>query len=217
MQSLLYVYYSLRSVLLRGLLNSLKLLKGEISNERKFGIHTASIKKSESKEFFHYQGAGYIILFRIFKIIETYSKYKFVDIGCGKGRAVFVAERSGFKSLTGFDLDEQLIEIAQKNLDEFYRRRKDSKINFLVANALDYNYESNPTVYFLFNPFNEEVLQKVLERILAQNTEEAIFIYMNPLYPKPFFTKDFQLLHTIKTRFYTEALIFKKVRNQIAS
>lgn len=206
----LYLYYFLRSVVLRGFINTLQLLSGEVKYEKKFGIHTSAIKKSKSKEFFHYQGAGYTVLFRIFSEIYSLTQScDFIDIGCGKGRAVFVAEYCGYSHLAGIELDAGLLTEAEENSKRYPFKRNTSSITFLYANALDYIYANKPTVYFLFNPFNESVLEKVLDRISEQSSSETWFIYMNPLFPGPFERRGIQLAKKIKTRFYTEALVFR--------
>ncbi len=211
MQFLLPLYYSLRSIVLRGLVNSVNLLRAEYKNEKFYGIATSVIKKSHSKEFYHYQGASYSVLLRILNMLGTeYLSYDFVDIGCGKGRVLIVAEKYGFRKLVGIELDEELVEDARKNIAGYRKRNSDSTIDIYRINALEYTYGDKPAVYFLFNPFNEEVLNKVVSRIMESNKKEMIFIYMNPLYPRPFETRGLQLLTKIKTRWYTEAMIFRR-------
>jgi hypothetical protein len=84
---------------LRGLYNTLKILRAEWIQEKRFGIITSMIKRSDSKEFFHYQGASYLVLFRVFSELAMDKKdFDFVDVGSGKGRALFVAEYFGFNN-----------------------------------------------------------------------------------------------------------------------
>jgi len=199
-------------VLLRGPISTVKLLLAEITWEKKFKIKTARIKKSGSKEFFHYQGASYLVLLRIFKtLIEPVKRLHFVDIGCGKGRAVFVAEYAGFSTLIGIELDSLLIDQARENEKLYPYKRNDSQIKFIEGNALDVNYSDHPTLYFLFNPFNEEILNGVLEKILASTKSETWFVYMNPLFKKPFQKNNIQVVKTLKTGLYTEALIYRLI------
>lgn len=211
MKIILYLYYFLRSVFLRGFFGTLRLLIAEPLFEKKLGIRTAQLKKSKSSEFFHYQGAAYLPLFRIFSSIAEETRcLHFVDIGCGKGRAVFAAEFSGWNNLTGVELDETLVKDAEENLMRYLLKRKESCIQFVHENALNYNYRDLPTVYFLFNPFNEQILRQVLDRICSRSNAETWFIYMNPRYPAPFNQKGIPCVKEIKTLFYSEALIFKK-------
>lgn len=210
MKIFIYIYYFFRSAALRGLANAIRLIRAEAPNEKKYGIATSSIKKSNSDEFFHYQGAGYLVLYRVFEEISANTRsYNFVDIGCGKGRPVFVAESFGYNNLTGIDLDKELIDAANKNLKTYLLKRKESLIEFIHANALEYNYKNTPTVYFLFNPFNEEVLKKVLARISSQTHSETWFVYMNPKYKTAFANDKFEIVKELKTKRYLEAVIYK--------
>lgn len=181
----------------------------ENPSERQFGINTAKVKKSNSSKFYHYQGASYLVLLKILpKIFKQTQTFTFFDIGCGKGRAVFVAEKCGYENLVGIDLDEELVLAANKN-SEIYKKREESKIAFLKSNALEFDYKNEPTVYFLFNPFNEEILKGVLDKILNATSSETLFIYMNPKHIEAFDNSRFDIINTIKTKRYIEAIIYK--------
>ena len=204
------IFYFFRSLLLRGFINTVRLIGAEKANEIKYGISTSSIKKSSSNEFFHYQGASYKVLFRIFnKIVAQTKELDFVDIGAGKGRAVFVAESFGYKNLTGIEMDKNLFSDSIENLKTYALKNKTSNILFVDANALDYNYKNKPTVYFLFNPFNDTVLKKVLNQISSSTIKETWFVYMNPKYSKVFTAEKFETVFEIKTKRYLEAIIYK--------
>lgn len=181
----------------------------ESAYEKKYGVKTAGMKRNGSVQFYHYQGAGYWVLLKILpQFFEQTQTFTFFDIGCGKGRAVFVAESCGYKKLVGIDLDEELVLKANENL-KIYKRRRDTNIEFLKSNALDYDYKNEPTVYFLFNPFNEHILKKVVEKIVSATKSETYFIYMNPKHAKAFNNECFQLVSKIKTKLYVEAMIFR--------
>lgn len=195
---------------MRGFLNAIRLIMAEAPNEKKYGITTSSIKKSDSEEFFHYQGAGYLVLHSVFKEISSKTKtFDFVDIGCGKGRPVFVAESYGYNNLTGIELDKELVEAANENLKRYLLKRKESFIKFINVNALEYNYKNTNTVYFLFNPFNKEVLEKVLARIISTTKSETWFVYLNPKYKDAFANDKFEVMKELKTKRYLEAVIYR--------
>lgn len=211
MKIIIYLYYFFRSVFLRGLYGTLRLLKAEYKYENMFGIKSARIKKSDSGEFFHYQGANYLTLFQVFSwLVERTRGFNFVDIGSGKGRAVFVAEYFGYNQLTGIELDDALVKEAHENLTRYVFKRKESQIRIIHQNAVKHDYENVPTVYFLFNPFNANILKQVIDKVCSQNSSEIWFIYLNPLYPQPFKEKNITCVKEIKTFLYTEALIFKR-------
>lgn len=210
MKLFIYIFYFFRSFFLRGGVNTLKLISEESKNELLYGIKTSSFKKSNSTNYYHYQGAGYLILFRIFEKIYTQTQnYTFVDIGCGMGRPCFVAESYGYKNIIGIDLDLNLINEAKFNFERRLLKNKTSQINFIHVNALEYNYKNEPTVYFLFNPFNELVLKNVLSKITEQTQSETWFVYMNPLYSNAFYFEKFEIITELKTKRYLEAIIYK--------
>jgi predicted RNA methylase len=132
-----------------------------------------------------------------------------VDIGCGKGRALFVAEYCGYSNLTGIELDPSLLEIARQNAELFVFRRPESVFKFVSQNAVDFNYPDEPTVYFLFNPFNEDILRQVLTAITNATTSLTWVVYMNPVFRAPFNEFKMATVMEIKTRFYTEAIVYR--------
>jgi SAM-dependent methyltransferase len=206
------IFYFFRSVFLRGLLNTVSLIASEKKYEKLFGISTSTFKQSKSKEYFHYQAASYLVLFKIFKVLkELAPNYTFVDIGCGRGRVLFVAENEGYNELLGLDLDEELVYEAKKNSKTYKLKRKESSLRFLCVNAIEHKYEDRKTIYFMFNPFNESVLKKVLAGISAAGASESLIVYMNPLYKNAFSANRFQIVKKITTRLYTEAFIYRLV------
>lgn len=210
MKYFIHFYYILRSLILRGPLNSFRLFSNEAKYEKQFKIHTSDFIRSASSEYFHYQGASYLVLVRLFKELdERIKSFRFIDIGSGKGRVVFVAEHFGFNDLTGIELNEKLVLEANQNLKSYVSKRDASHIQFITANALDFEYGNIPVLYFLFNPFNAVILKKVLEKIRATSTQETWFIYMNPLYKDVFKDTGIQEVKRLKSGLYTEAIIYK--------
>ena len=206
---LLAIFYFLRSVILRGLVNTLRLGVLEVKHERKFGIRTADIRPSSDPRYYHYQGAAYHVSLRIFRdLAPGREHFHFIDIGCGKGRALIVAEHCGFRRLTGIELFPELLQEAARNVENFPMRRDASVITLLQANALDFEYPDEPAVYFLFNPFNGEVLRQVLLRIVQSTRAETYFVYMNPKFATVFAELGIKKQRVYKTRFYTEAIVF---------
>ena len=158
-------WYTLRSLVLRGPWLSARLLAAGKRYEKELGINTAGFRHSASRSHFHYQGAPYPALMRIFnEIYPLAPRFALVDIGCGMGRVLFAAEYSGYKDLTGIEIDGDLLREAKLNLQKYQRRQEGAVFRFVKADASEFQYKNVPTVYFLFNPFNEEVLEKGLKR-----------------------------------------------------
>ena len=110
----------------------------------------------------------------------------FVDIGCGKGRVLMVAALHGFANVTGVDYSPSLCDTARRNLDALRATRGlrfDAAIH--AIDAVDYAFQPDDTVLFLFNPFDETVLRAVLENLrisLATHPRALWLVYHNPVW-----------------------------------
>ncbi len=205
-----YLYYFIRSVCYRGLLNTLNLLRYEWKGDKRYGINTqAVVNTSKNNGNYHYQGASYLAVEQLFqKLYRQYPNYMVYDIGCGKGRVLFVAERFGFTDLKGIDLDAALIEVARLNLQNYVRQNAKAQFQFVEQNALQLEIPDAPCIYFLFNPFSDDVLRPLLHRIKANASKPCVFVYMNPRFEICFQEMGFQLKETLYTKRYKEAVIY---------
>ena len=182
--------------------------------ERFFGIKTMQIKKSDDEQNFHYQGASYMVLLELFKKLPEILKNKnFIDIGSGKGRALFCAEYSGFNNLIGVELDQELVEISNENVKLYSQKRKESHFHFTCENALTYVIPEGTSVFYFFNPFSEKIMQEVEKKISAyqiQNRSEIFIIYVNPQFKNVWINAGYETYYKEGNSRYTEALIFRK-------
>ena len=187
--------------------------------ERLFGIESMRIKHSADEHNFHYQGASYLILLEIFKKLPDHLKHKnFTDYGSGKGRALFCAEYCGFNHLIGVELDPELVDIANKNIKLYTKKRKESDFYFICENALNYVIPDNSSVFYFFNPFGGTVMRKVEERISEyqkRKNEEIYVIYVNPQFKEVWLNAGYEVFYHSGNKRYTEAFIFKKPANRI--
>jgi SAM-dependent methyltransferase len=110
----------------------------------------------------------------------------FVDIGCGKGRVLMLAAAHGFPHVTGVDYSPALCAAARQNLDILRRR---TGLQFQAAvhamDAVDYAFQPDDAVVFLFNPFDEMVLRRVVDNLsasLGERPRELRLIYHRPLW-----------------------------------
>jgi predicted RNA methylase len=210
LKNLLLAWYLLRSVALRGPLNSLRLLLAERRYERLLGISTAAVKASRSADNYHYQGAPYLPLVRIIGDVhrET-AAFHFIDLGCGRGRALVAAAHAGYRRITGIELDVELLETARLNVGQFLDKNggEGQEIHLVHSDVTLFDYPDEPAVYFLFNPFSEKVLDAVLEKILSSTRQECWFVYMNPRHRRVFEKHGLVLHKKYRTFIYTEAVV----------
>lgn len=216
-----YVYYFFRSVWYRGFVNTFKLLKYESSYERKLGINTHRIVNlsnltlagEDSEQNHHYQGASYFILFSIFgNLPPEVKQLPFIDYGCGKGRALFVAEQCGFTNLIGLDIALELITLANENKDVYHKANPKSQIHFTFCDAVMYEIPPDASVFYFFNPFGPDILKKVIANIresVKLYPRTVYIIYLNPKYKEVFEESGFKVFYTKKNKRYLEGIIYE--------
>lgn len=215
-----YTYYFFRSLYYRGFGNTFKLLSYERKFEKQLHINTHSIVNLEhltlagenSEQNHHYQGASYYILFSIFqKLPPEIKSFPLIDYGCGKGRALFVAEQCGFTDLIGVDIAKELIDQANENNVSYHKKNSQSQITFLFEDATKYQIPINATVFYFFNPFGESILTQVIDQIkesVRLHPRKIYCIYLNPKYKAVFDKNGFQVFHTEKNKRYLEGVIY---------
>lgn len=220
MKLLQYIYYFFRSLYYRGIVNTFKLLTYEGKYEKKLGIKTHSIVNlgnltlagENTDQNHHYQGASYYILFSIFNELPKETKnLPLIDYGCGKGRALFVAEQCGFTNLIGVDIAKELIDNANENKAIYKKSNPKSNIEFLFEDATKYKIPENAQVFYFFNPFGDEIMQKVIDNIkesVKVNPRKIYCIYLNPKYKAVFEKNGFEVFYIKKNKRYLEGIIY---------
>ncbi len=98
----------------------------------------------------------------------------FVDYGSGKGAAIIHAKELGFKRAIGVEFAKELHEIAQRNIQKL--NLKD--VTSIYADATTYLLPNDISVIYFFNPFDEVVMEKVVENIVAQKESFKGDVYL---------------------------------------
>lgn len=105
-------------------------------------------------------------------IEEDFSRFTFVDIGCGKGRALLLAEEYDFREIIGVEFSPRLSKIAAANAAKIGSQR----ISVVCDDARQFEFPPEPLVVFLYNPFSGEIFRSVMQR-LAQASKA---LYQSP-------------------------------------
>jgi len=199
---------------------AIHILRQEIKGEKKYGISTTGadeLKSLEKKgiEIDHatiYMPASYDILKDIFLQVKIKPTSHFLDIGCGKGRVMCVAAYEGFIKVTGIDFSKAFCNAAEANLN--ITKQKIPGLQYKVINndAFYFDIPNDVDCIFMFNPFDEVIMDGVAENIL-ESFEMAprtiTLIYANPLYKEKLLEVGFkQIYHTQKMN-YLEAVILE--------
>lgn len=127
--------------------------------------------------------AGYLpvdeaILCEALAHIPEPSRFTFLDLGCGKGRALLVASRLPFQKILGVEISPTLAAIAGENA-----RAGARPIEVHEGDAAEFPIPSGPFVIFMYHPFEAPVMRKVVQNITAALTvapRSAYVIYVNP-------------------------------------
>jgi hypothetical protein len=95
-------------------------------------------------------------------------RYSFLDIGCGKGRAVIMASEFTFQQAIGVELHASLAEIAKTNTKAWKATgRALCPVSILCQDATEFVFPQGACLLYLFNPFAAPVLKRLIERIEA--------------------------------------------------
>ncbi|MCX4243036.1 class I SAM-dependent methyltransferase [Paraliomyxa miuraensis] len=119
------------------------------------------------------------------------TEYTFIDLGSGKGRAVLLAAEHGFRRSIGVEFAAELHGIATRNLARLRDRHPAAaqKVELLHMDATELVPPPEPTVFFLFNPFDDVVLRSVLFNIrasLQEHPRPLYYVYLNPVHARVF-------------------------------
>ena len=115
-----------------------------------------------------------------------HEEFLFIDIGCGKGRALLMASRFPFKAIIGVELSASLADLATRNIGVFKDRTQQCKrIEIVRVDAVDYELPHDKLFLFLYNPFDEKIMCKVVsnvERSLERYPRTIYIAYLQPLH-----------------------------------
>ncbi|MGE0568097.1 MAG: class I SAM-dependent methyltransferase [Bacteroidia bacterium] len=176
-----------------------------------YGLKTGKVVVHNSESQFPYQACAHYVLNKVFDQIKPYLDYQFIDIGCGKGRVLLVAQKYGFSSIIGIEMSKELTTLANIEIDKFGQSNSKVNIQAFCENAIYFDYPNRDSVVFLFNPFDANMLEKSLNTLLQKNKKEIILVYVNPVFSEIIGKFPFRKLNKVKTNFYTEAIIYRRI------
>jgi hypothetical protein len=113
-----------------------------------------------------------------------YEDFTFTDFGSGRGKAVLLATEYPLRRIVGIELSAELHQVAENNLRTFKSaRRRCWNVELRNGDALEYPLPEEPTIFFLYNPFEEQVMTPLIERIgqsLRKAPRPTIVLYDTP-------------------------------------
>ncbi len=182
------VYSSIRS---RGLLATLKVIYAEITLDGNIKKHTSGIKslhdltisRNDINDCIEYMPSNPYFLDNIFDYISknyNLEKMAFLDYGSGMGRVLYYAHKYNFKKYVGIEFAEELCNKS----NHFFKTQGIKDINIINIDASKYLVDDDINIFYLFNPFVGDVLNKVLDNIdlsFSRSNRTILIVYLNPI------------------------------------
>jgi SAM-dependent methyltransferase len=114
------------------------------------------------------------------------SDYAFIDLGCGKGRALILAAQYPFARVIGVEFVPAFVESARENVQAAAKRLSlRTKVEIEMGDATAFNFPNGPILLYLFNPFDAHVVRQVAFNAYRSWQDEKrpfTIIYMNPVH-----------------------------------
>ncbi len=133
-----------------------------------------------------YQATRVVQLRKLFRKLKIPKGKVFVDLGCGKGRVLLIASEFDFSEARGIEFSSILSEIAQKNATLYKTKTKTkTKFSIIHSDVIDYDFSDDEEVIFLFNPFDDYILQRVIQKLkdsLKRRNRKVLIIYRNAVF-----------------------------------
>jgi hypothetical protein len=125
-----------------------------------------------------------------------------LDIGCGKGFMLQFFTKLGFDQISGIEYNERLCHLAEENLKHASR-----KAVVYQVDAVDFPMYAYYDIFYLYNPFDAMILEKVIDQILSTlkaHPRDLTVFYCNPVYGDYLKEKGFQ----IAGQFYYKTTVY---------
>lgn len=140
--------------------------------ERRYGVDSAGyvylgdLGVADDELIWH-DPSHWLALRRALKRADVTSSDVFLDLGCGKGRALLVASlHFSFARVIGIEIAEPLAKTARANLARSAARSRTASVEVVTADVLDYEIPTDATIVYLFSPFVGDTFQAVLDKLI---------------------------------------------------
>lgn len=126
-------------------------------------IKTSGRDDTNSDQYHYpYEPTPYSVLERLASSEYIGKKNTLIDYGCGKGRVDFYLSYQVRCHSIGIEYDERIFQNAITNKENAI---SGNRTEFLKQSAEMYMIPDEADRFYFFNPFSEEILRRVLERI----------------------------------------------------
>ena len=140
----------------------------------------------------------YYILSKVFNLVKTdLVDSVFVDIGV-EGRSLTFVYNFKPKTIIGVEISKKLFSIAENNMIKYFDEKKKITWKLFNQNALDFNIPQDANVFFFYDPFDEQIMSKVIRKIklsFKKKNRTILIIYISPRCKHLFIKNSFRLIH----------------------
>ena len=116
-------------------------------------------------------------LVKVLKRFPVSEKDAILDMGCGKGKAMYLMSRFPFGKISGYDLSEELVHIANQN----FQKLGLSRCHAVQADAAAFGDYDAYNYFYIFNAFPQAVFERMMNRVLEslkRRPRNCYFIYL---------------------------------------
>jgi hypothetical protein len=149
-----------------------------------------AVSEHSSDRSFVYGGSQPGVVRSALATLPSPETFTFVDLGTGKGRPLLVASEFPFRDIIGIELSPSLAGIAQKNAAIMEKRFPGrTRVRVEQGDAGAFRFPPGNIVLFLYHPFGEEIVARVvagLEAALAAGRITIFVVYNNPYHASCF-------------------------------
>lgn len=153
----------------------------EVELDRYLKIRTNGRDDSNSNFVnYPYEATPYKVLQYLANSGYILKRDKIIDYGCGKGRVSFYLAHSTKTKMIGVEYDQRLYNSALENHKSAI---SSNRVSFVLSNANDFEFPTDSTGAYFFNPFSIDVLKNVINNILKSKIENDREIRLFFYYP----------------------------------
>jgi SAM-dependent methyltransferase len=167
------------------------IIRHEIKGEKKYGIRTIgldsvpdTVPDVERKHFSLYEPVNYYSLTWLFDQLKAAdTNTTLLDVGCGRGRVLAVGAAYGFRDVVGIDFSEKLCKQAAGVMEGVKETYPGLSFDITCIDARDYDIPDRVGVIFLFNPFDDLVMESFIDKVfesLYRKERPMKVLYANP-------------------------------------
>ena len=113
-----------------------------------------------------------------------YNRFIFMDFGAGKGRVLLIAAQLPFAAVIGIEFSQELCAVAIDNIRKIApNKRIAGRIECYYDDVTLHPLPESPLVCYFYNPFDQLIMQAVVDRLassLKDRPREIYIIYVHP-------------------------------------